>query len=290
MRPRIARAQRQDVQVPAEGPATPRHSATIIVLRDGPETPEALLLRRHGRSGFAADAWVFPGGVVEDGDRTLDPQLWTGIDPAALQDRFRLSADLVLGMHVAAVRETFEEAGLLLAARADGTTVDLADPGVQRMRRVPGGGDRAGERASAAGFAAWLAEERLVLDLARLTYWSRWVTPAQEPRRYDTCFFVARAPEGQIPVHDSVETTGHRWVSARDALSANDLPLIYPTRKNLEELARLADVDAVVAHAEARKEVRSVQPHVELDAQGRPARILHPDEAAFPRHLYQPAR
>jgi 8-oxo-dGTP pyrophosphatase MutT (NUDIX family) len=239
----------------------PRLAATVLILRSG---PEMLMLRRHGRSGFAADMWVFPGGTLDDEDRTLDPRKWRGIDPEALSERFKLPPEDVLGMHVAAVRETFEESGILLADAAEAPTRD-------------------------ADFHAWLAGADAVLDLGCLTYWSRWVTPAQEPRRYDTCFFLARAPEGQIAEHDRHEITDQRWIGPRQALEehhAGRLPLIYPTIRTLEELAEHDAVDALVQAAEARPEVRSVQPHAELDDDGRFVRILHPDEPDYPHELY----
>jgi 8-oxo-dGTP pyrophosphatase MutT (NUDIX family) len=102
--------------------AAPRKAATVVVLREGTAGPEALLLRRHSGSGFAADAWVFPGGVVDVADRTLGSARWRGVDPQGLAGRFGEPREVVLGLHVAAARETFEEPGccsprLLAAAR-----------------------------------------------------------------------------------------------------------------------------------------------------------------------------
>jgi 8-oxo-dGTP pyrophosphatase MutT (NUDIX family) len=274
----------------------PRHAATIMVVRDarprvgaqqaGDEHadevgPQLLMLRRHGRSGFAGDAWVFPGGVVDEGDRQLAPDRWSGIDPDALADRFDAPPDLVLGFHVAAVRETFEEAGLLLAARVDGCTPDVTAPHLTEVRR------RLADRDVDLDWARWLAEEELVLDLGRLTYHSRWVTPARERRRYDTAFFLARAPQGQIAAHDLVETTGQRWITASAALRAHrsgELHLIYPTIKTLEALRGHGDVAALTAAARSQPRIRSIQPHVDTGRDG--WRILHPDDPEYPHHLY----
>lgn len=156
-----------------------RMAATVILVRDGEDGSEVCLLRRHRRSGFAADAWVFPGGVVDDADRRLERRLWDGIEPHRLTQRFGLSADLVLGLHVAAVRETWEEAGVLLA------------------RGRAGHPDGAPGPAARTDLRRWLHDRGLVLDLGALEYWSRWVTPRAEPRRYDACFFLAAAPPGQ---------------------------------------------------------------------------------------------
>jgi 8-oxo-dGTP pyrophosphatase MutT (NUDIX family) len=264
----------------------PRDSATVVVLRAQQGRAEALMLRRHGKSPFAADAWVFPGGTVDEADCRLHSVHWAGIDPEALAPRFEREPDLVLGLHVAAVRETFEEAGLLLARRADGVTVDLRDPAVRAMRLA------LADPGTEADFHAWVADTGLVLDLGALTYWSRWVTPIAEPRRYDTCFYLARAPRNQVAEHDRVETTGQRWIAPPDALAAaaaKEMTLVYPTLKNLETMAAHRTVDELVAVAAARSEVRKILPHVELDDHGNYIAIYHPDDPGFPHHLYEEA-
>src|SRR5688500_12145290 len=147
-------------------PASLRAAATVIVLRDvsNGDGYEVLMLRRHARSGFAADMWVFPGGVVDEADGTLESDHWTGIDSPALAPRFGLSAQQVLAHYVAAVRETFEEAGLLLARRRDGSAPDLSDPALLQLRN-----DLA-DRTKKVSFAAWLSEGDLVIELDALTY------------------------------------------------------------------------------------------------------------------------
>jgi 8-oxo-dGTP pyrophosphatase MutT (NUDIX family) len=256
-----------------------RDAATVAVLRARMSAAgvAVLMLRRHAASGFVPGAWVFPGGVVDDADRTLTRDRWNGIDPQALSDRFRLPADRVLGMHVAAVRETFEEAGLLLATRASGEPVDLSEPGVEAMRRALVTG-----AATAADFARWLGEAGLVLDLAALTYWSRWLTPTSVPRRYDTCFFVAQALRGQVANHDGIETTAQRWITPHDALASMDMHVVFPTRVTLTELARFRDIESLVAYGRARPEVRSIEPHLEWDADGGIANVSLPDDDAHP--------
>jgi 8-oxo-dGTP pyrophosphatase MutT (NUDIX family) len=251
-----------------------RDAATVVVLRDGPEggAPELLLLRRHGRSGFAARAWVFPGGTVDPADAELAPSAWSGVDPRALAPRFGRSAELALGLCVAAVRETFEEAGLLFA-RGE---LDIGDPEVVRHRRA---GD----------FHRWLPAAGLVLDLGALTPFRRWLTPVPEPRRYDTIFFLARAPEGQIADHDRVEITESRWLTAADALAAHaagELPLIFPTIVTLEELAALGSADAMLADVPPDTRLRPLLPHMEVGADGTAVSILHPDDPAYPRERY----
>ncbi|MEE8601909.1 NUDIX hydrolase [Euzebya tangerina] len=258
-----------------------RDAATIVLLRDTDEGPEVLLLRRHARSGFAASLWVFPGGVVDRADAHLDPAHWTGIDPESLTDRFDMPAETVLGMYVAGVRETFEEAGVLLAHHRDGRTPDTTTPAFTRMRA------QMNDRAVDADWAGFLREHDLVLDLDALTYLSRWITPIQEPRRYDTCFFVAHLPEGATASADNVETTEERWIRPADAIAADDVPMIFPTIRTLRDLQHAPTASAAVSAAATQPEVMVVQPHMELDARGSFVRILTASDADFPHELYE---
>lgn len=260
-----------------------RDAATVLILRDTDEGLQTLMLRRHGRSGFAADMWVFPGGVVDSADARLPAQRWTGLDPEALTHRFGTTADRVLAFHVAAVRETFEEAGLLLAHHADGRRPDLTDPALLRLRQ-----DMA-DRDTDVDFNGWLAERDLVLDLGELTYLSHWLTPTVEPRRYDTRFFVARQPAAQDAGHDRLEITDQRWIgpaAALDEYSAGRMALIYPTIKTLQSLADHAAVDDVVRWADHQSAIERILPHAVLDADGTLVKILHPAHPDYPAHLY----
>ncbi len=266
-------------------PPSLRNAATVIVLREDPDGGpfQVLMLRRHARSGFAADAWVFPGGVVDPQDADLPPGRWNGIDPGILAARFGLAPPEVLAFHVAAVRETFEESGLLFARRSDGAAPDVADPALLSVRRA------VADRASGVRFNAWLDEQDLVLDLAALTYLSHWVTPSVEPRRYDARFFLARLPRTQVAGYDRLETTDQRWVAPAAALEAGrggDMPMIFPTIKTLEDLSTRESVQAAIDAAVAQPAIRRIQPHAELDDRGRFVRVLHPDDPDFPAHLY----
>ena len=260
-----------------------RDAATVLILRDAPSGFETLMLRRHGRSGFAADMWVFPGGVVDTADGHLPAERWSGIDLQALADRFRLPAQDVLAYHVAAVREAFEEAGLLLAHHADGSPPDLSDPDLLRLRH-----DLA-DRDTDVDFNGWLAQRELVLDLGELTYLSHWLTPTVEPRRYDTRFFVARMPDAQDAGHDQLEITDQRWISpgkALDEYAEKRMQLIYPTIKTLQSLKDHATVDDVMAGADAQPQIRRILPHAVLE-DGELVDILHPDHPDYPHELYQ---
>ena len=266
---------------------TVRDAATVVVLRDAPDgSAEVLLLRRHGRSGFAANAWVFPGGVVDEADGALPQRLWSGVDPAALAERFDTTAERVLAYHVAAVRETFEEAGVLFARSRDGGSPDLDDPDLLQLRR------ELADRATPVDFAAWLEQRDLVLDLADLTYLAWWMTPRAEPRRYDARFFAARLPPGQTAGHDRLEITDQRWIApaaALEELAAGRLPMIFPTVKTLEDLARFDTVSAILDHARSLPAIRRLLPHAVLDDEGRLVRILHPDDPEYPAELYADA-
>jgi 8-oxo-dGTP pyrophosphatase MutT (NUDIX family) len=265
-------------------PVTPREAGTVVLLRDAAAGLEVLMLRRREQADFAADAWVFPGGAVDAADRLLPAERWDGIDPVALAPRFGAPPAHVLGFHVAAVRETFEEAGLLLARHEDGRPADprSAAACAARGRLMDGAG-------GAAAFAGWLAGEGLVLDLGALAYDARWVTPAQVPKRYDTCFFLAQAPPDQSAAHDPVETAGQRWLRPAEALeraAAGEMLLWYPTEHALRALGACATVQALLARARERAQVPRVQPHLEQGPQG--PRIVHPDDPAYPHERYRP--
>lgn len=258
-----------------------RLAATVLLLRDGAGGLEVMMLRKHAATPFAAGAWVFPGGTVDPADAELRPQQWRGLDPAAVAAQMGLDHRQALAVHVAAAREAFEEAGVLLATDAAGRPADPAVPRRRRARQALAEADRRLD------FGAWLAAEELVLDLAELTPWVRWVTPAQEPRRYDTVFFVARAPAGTAADHDTVETVDSAWYRPGEALGRK---MVYPTRQTLESLAAFATVEQVLAHAAAQRPLRRLQPHIVIGEDGAYVRIVHPDHPDYPHGLYAAQR
>jgi 8-oxo-dGTP pyrophosphatase MutT (NUDIX family) len=201
-----------------------------MVLRPDPAGIAVYMIRRSSRSRFMPDAYVFPGGAV-------DPQ--DGEAPHAFA--------------IAALRELFEEAGMLIACDVRGARAELDAQTLAHLRA-----------SSAAGvpLVELLRARELVLDTRALTYYSNWITPTNEPIRFDAHFFAARAPEGQIAAADAVEVHDGMWVTPADALARaerNELTIRFPTQKHLERLARYRDVDAFFEHALTRK-VEPVQP------------------------------
>lgn len=254
--------------VPADPVPEPRFAATVVLLRDGEAGLEVLMLRRHTAVEFAGDAWVFPGGRVEEADRALPPERYDGIDPAGLTERFGAPADLVLGFHVAAVRETFEEAGLLFVTSAAEDTFDSSRPALARARAALAG-DVTGDDGE--GFHAWLSAQGLVLDLGRLVYLSRWVTPPVFSKRFDAAFFLAPAPAGQVADHDRLETTAGRWVGPSAALAEHEagrMSMMRPTLVTLGWLAGCDDAAAAMRRALSQPRVTPIRPQARLDADG----------------------
>jgi 8-oxo-dGTP pyrophosphatase MutT (NUDIX family) len=247
---------------PAE-PVVPRDSSTVIVLRDGGGTLEVFMLERHIKSDFAGGAYVFPGGTLDESDR--DPALaglvdgWGDLAAGTGED-----PDLVRALAVCAIRETFEEAGVLLARHKDGIPVRLDDPAWAQRRRAVAAREMT---------AATLAREtgiRYAADLLR--FWQRWVTPVFAPRRYDTRFFVAVMPSGQTPLHDDVETTASTWVRPSDAIArgrSGELVIIFPTRKTLESLGGLETTASVFEKAAARPTMPILPRFVVEEGEGR---------------------
>jgi 8-oxo-dGTP pyrophosphatase MutT (NUDIX family) len=225
------------VDEPGFAPAEPRPAATVVLLREAPEGPEALLLRRPRRSAFAAGAWVFPGGVVDAAD--ADPLLAEhnrGPAPEAWARRLGLPGPAeAFGFVVAALREAWEETGILLM-EAEGEA-----PGEGRLRRA-----RIDLLSGVLSLPELVRRERLRLETEDLLYIAHWITPEAEPRRYDTRFFLARLPAGaECELHGD-ELKEFRWMRPADAVRAyraGELILLPPTVHTLDRLTGFASVD-----------------------------------------------
>ena len=225
-----------------------RPAATVMLVRDGDAGVEVFMLRRNPQSEFVGGAFVFPGGAVDDHDLAAGVE----VHCAGLTDHdasWALGLDVGgLGYWVAAVRECFEECGLLLAYDHEGSMIRFDDAAVEarfaERRRLVDSGELS--------MLDLCRSEGLTLACDTMHYFSHWVTPVGPTRRYDTRFFVAKAPEAQIGAHDDRETVDSVWIRPADALrrtEAGELEIIFPTARNLEALTRFATADEVVAGA-----------------------------------------
>jgi len=267
-----------------------RDAATIMLVRDrasgggddeGP-TLEVCMLRRHLDSDFVGGAYVFPGGKVDDDDRTPAAE-----EACALRSDAEASAMLGvdsggLAFWVAALRECFEEAGVLLAYRGDhvGDDASLVATDPEASRRLAE--LRVALNTGEVRFLDACRRAGLRLATDRVLYFSHWITPEPAPKRYDTRFFVAALPAGQVPVHDDYETVDTVWVRPADALAraqAGEFDLIFPTMKNLEAIGRFPTSAALLAAAAAVERVPTVLPRVVSDQRG--FRILLPGDPGY---------
>jgi 8-oxo-dGTP pyrophosphatase MutT (NUDIX family) len=254
---------------------TVRAAATVLVLRDSAAGPEVFMVRRHERAAFMARAYVFPGGAVDAADRATDPALVNGLDHARRQLPALDPIDAV-AHHVAAVRELFEEAGILLATDRGGVFPDVTNPVIRdRFER-----HRCDVQTGAATFGRVLAAEDLRAAADALVLVSHWVTPPMvDTRRFDTRFFGARLPPDQHPVHDDRETTDGRWTRASEAIQAaerREIILPPPTWITLRELADFESVAGILAWAASRR-VERREPH-RLERDGSRVLVMpHPE-------------
>ena len=237
-------------------------AATVILLRDGAQGIEVFMLRRTEAANFAAGMYVFPGGRVDDADRDT---AW-GLRCHGLTDTnghpHAGLADDGLPYMIAAVRECFEEAGLLLArdrndAKAD--VIDLHDSAnAERYAAV-----RDDLNGGKIDFNALCGEFGLTLALDQMAYLTRWITPVGQPKRFDTRFFIAAVPANQTGSHDNQETTDHLWVRPADAMAryaAREINLMHPTRYCLKYLLEFEHAAAAIANARRLETVPLFRP------------------------------
>lgn len=261
------------------GTTEPVDAATVLLLRDGDTGSdgglEVFLLERHLKSDFAGGAYAFPGGKVDPSDLELAPSRWAGVEPRQVMARVGgRSPEHAVGLLVAAVRETFEEAGPLLARHGDGRPVtadDLASDSFLEARR------RLAARGEPWDWRPWLEQEDLVLDLGALRPFAWWATPHGMHKRFSTRFLAVPLPLAQAEAlgHDDIETTDSVWRAPSDALDAaerGEVVIIFPTRRTLQALAAHDDVASVMA---AAGDPRRILPAITVvDGE---ARVRHPD-------------
>jgi 8-oxo-dGTP pyrophosphatase MutT (NUDIX family) len=261
------------------GPILPnaKPAATVVVLRDGPAGPEVFMVRRHEGTAFMGGAHVFPGGRVDPADGNADPTWCDGISHATAQ--LALPPAEAVAYHVAAARELFEEAGVLLARYPGGEFVSLAAAADHDRLKD----DRARVHEGKTTLRAVIEREGLRLALDSLVLFAHWVTPPIDSRQFDTRFFMTRVPADQTPAHDDTETTHSLWARPVDAIGqalAKEIVLPPPTWSTLREIEPFESVKDALAWARARTVVRRMPKAIEQDGRRMlllPGDPLHPD-------------
>jgi 8-oxo-dGTP pyrophosphatase MutT (NUDIX family) len=273
-------------------PVALRQAATVMLVRDAdqPESDgsalEVLMVRRNLQSDFVGGAFVFPGGAVDPLDGGAEAE-------AACAGRSDAEASILLGVDsgglaywVAALRETFEEAGLLLAERPDGPPLLAGEPAEEARFTAA----RAAVNAGTRRFLDLCRDEKLRLLVGQVHYFAHWIAPRGAPRRFDTRFFVAAAPAGQLAAHDAGETIAATWISPRRALEDHRngvFEMIFPTIRNLQAISRFATAAALLdAAARASGSVPIIEPRVVADGNG--VRILLPGDEGYDDVREQP--
>lgn len=229
-------------------PVPPVDAATVILAREGQPVGEpwqTFMVRRPVKSDFAANVFVFPGGKVDPGDR--DPGLLELVDGHPLPGEEGSTGEWK-ALRAAAIRELFEEAGVLLARRENGAVLDLLGADAETFdryrRQMAAGAISLPEIARAEGL-------RYLGDA--LHPFSRWITPRPFPRRFDTRFYVAVMPPRQMPIHDRAETTASVWISPEDAIAEYEegaFPLVFATEQHLRRMAGFASIEEMIAATE----------------------------------------
>lgn len=250
--------------------AVARPAATIVLLRDRPHGLEVFMMVRHHAIDFAAGALVFPGGRVEDADLALAGNAALCPNP----DRLDAAA---MAFRLAAIRETFEECGVLFArprqsaALIDGQTLRTAER-THRAALAEGSID----------FAAVLTAFDLLPAVDLLTHFAHWITPRNQPKRYDTQFFLAAAPDEHLAAHDGIESVESLWITPHQVLTdtaAGRFKLVFATQLNLMKLARYAATAEAIAAARQATVVTVLPEPTRIDATRRLMRI--PLEAGY---------
>jgi 8-oxo-dGTP pyrophosphatase MutT (NUDIX family) len=238
---------------------TPVNAATVILLRPAAEHKnqafEVLMAQRNSKSAFVPSAYVFPGGRVDKSDYARDMEIFYNsrdlLKVLAALDGVS-NPEIAFGIPVAAIRETFEEVGLLMARQKDGAPLSLDNSDlIQRLCSY-----REMVRSGKMQFAQLLKREELILAVEQLHYFSHWITPELSPLRYDTRFFVAAVPANQQALHDGDEMTGHVWITPEQALERyreKKFHMVVPTIVTLEELTRYATIGKVIESTRGKK-------------------------------------
>jgi 8-oxo-dGTP pyrophosphatase MutT (NUDIX family) len=275
--PDFLAARARDFVASEQAAVAPRLAATVALLRDASDGSgiEVYVLRRVASMAFAAGMHVFPGGTVDG--RDIDHATgWVGPPPTVWAELFGVDEPLARGLVLAAVRETFEESGVLLAGRRSEDVVAVITDDSWEA-------DRRSLVDHSLSFADMLDRRRLAVRADLLRAWACWVTPEFEPRRYDTAFFVAAMPAGQQTRAVGGEADQVAWVRPREilaALAAGDVRMLPPTAVVLGEIAEHDNVEAVLRAAEHRQ-ITPIMPRPVLTADG--AYLVLPGEPGYDR-------
>lgn len=250
-------------------PAETRLAATILLLRDGPEQLEVFMVERHHQIDFAEGALVFPGGKTEASDAT--PELLTFCNGPETESSNEST------VRIAAIRETFEECGVLLA-RPRGSTALVDGPRLEDIARQYRDPLQAGD----CTMLDLVRSEELELAFDLLVHFAHWITPDFMPKRFDTHFFLVPAPPDQLAVHDGSESVDSLWTTIPRALElekTGQRTIIFPTLENMKKLGRSDSVAAALENAR-RDTVVTVQPRVSKEPDGTLMMVL-PEEAGY---------
>jgi 8-oxo-dGTP pyrophosphatase MutT (NUDIX family) len=239
------------------GEVVPRAAATIALLRDGHSGLEVYVIRRARSMAFAAGMYAFPGGAVDERDADAQPG-WAGPPPSAWARRLHTASEAeARALVCAAIRETYEEAGVLFAAPAGSSSPDMADPSWEA--------DRLALMSRTLALVDFVGRRGLLLRTDLLALWAHWITPRFEARRYDTRFFLAVLPPGQ-EAHD---------VSGEARLADGEISMLPPTAVTLHELSGYA-TSAEALSAANRRTIRPITPEAVID--GDDVRLVLPDD------------
>ena len=229
-------------------------AATILMLRDGTPGLEVFMVVRHHQIDFASGALVFPGGKIDA----------TDIDAAPYCDGIESATPYQVAMQIGAIREAFEECGVLLA-RAEGEAALISGDRLKTLVDY-----RESIHSGEISFAGFIEQEQLRLACDCLVPFAHWVTPDMMPKRFDTWFYLAKAPDDHLAIHDGTESVDSIWIDPNAALEgakAGTYTIIFPTRLNVEMLAESSSVDAAIDASKARV-IKEVLPWTETREDG----------------------
>lgn len=239
----------------SEAPAVPKHASTVLFVRDGTDGLEVYLVRRVKGMPFAGGMTAYPGGSVDP--RDMDAHFkWVGPEPAEWAKSFTCDDETARALVAAAVRETFEEAGVLLATEPDGDLVDVSGEEweTERLALID----------HSQSFADLLERRGLSLRADLLRPWAHWITPEREPRRFDTRFFLTSLPEGIAPRNVGGEADHAEWVKPGVAVEeghSGARPMLPPTIQTLEDLSRFSTVQEAMDGAPPRP-ITPIEPKI----------------------------